>query len=242
MVTCSYPRARAGLLELYLDLEERSWKGGTQAGILRSPRRVDFFRALCRPEHPFELAFDFVLHDELPIAGWISGAFAGGLHGLEVAFDQEYEHLGPGHLLMLMAVRRAIEGGYHSLNLNGNYAYYKARIGGVVTNTSSLQLYRVGSIVWLKARGGELLRRLRPSREESADFNPERRRAMQPEVADGESESTRRSDAPLPSRSEERARASAVFDALEQNGVRLERLDQTDLQRILPFSVGTRAA
>jgi hypothetical protein len=240
-LACSDPAARAAMLDLYLDMEHRSWKTLANAGILRDPRRVDFFRSLCRPEQPLELMFDFVLHDDLPVAGLISGAFAGGLYGLEQAFDQEYEHLGPGHLLSLTAIHRGIAGGYHSLNLDGNYAYYKSRMGGVVTETSAIQIFRVGSVAWLRARCGELKRKLRPPPDEPG-FNPERRRVTPSDAAETAAESPPRREPKVPARSEERERARSTLASLEANGVRLERLGRNELEQWLPFSLRKEAA
>lgn len=264
VISSSDPRARLGLLQLYLDLERRSWKEVARAGIRRDLRRVAFFRALCAEGQPMQLGFDFVLLDGLPISGMLSGAFAGGLYGLETAFDQDHADLAPGHLVSMMLIRRAIAGGYRSINFDGNYAYYKARMGSVVTETSAVQVYKVGSLPWLRARAGELQRWLWPPAKSDERFNPERRKASQAlaePVTTGAKGATAASAPPAraaepapptsphaaapppkPPRVEERARAAEILRALAASGVALERLEGSALERALPFPLSRKAA
>ncbi len=237
IASSSAARAREPLYELYLDVERRSWKEAAHAGIRRDPRRIEHFRALCQPDQPLELGFDFVLFDDLPIAAMLSGAFAGSLYGLEMCFDDDHEDLGPGHLLTLMAMRRAIEGKYRAFNFNGNYAYYKSKMGGVVTETTAVQIYKVGSVPWLKARAGELERKLHPPQESEERFNAAKRRAV------GEPDAKERAAAPeRPPRVEERTRARETLRALEEGRVPLSRLSGVALEQALPFSTRREAA
>lgn len=241
VISCTDPGGRPDLLDLYLDLERRSWKQAARAGIGREPRRVAFFRDLCGGDQPLQLGFDLVLLDDLPIAGLVSGAFAGGLYGLEMAFDQDYEDLAPGHLLSLAAMRRGLAGHHASFNFNGNYAYYKAKMGGVVTETSAVQIYRVGSLPWLRARGGELLRRLRPPQGDGAErHNPARRRVQTANAEESRDEKT--GARPRPPRDDERTRARAILRQLEERGVHIERLSGEILERALPFATRMEAA
>jgi hypothetical protein len=236
VVSGTDPRARPALFELYLDLESRSWKEAAHAGIRRDPKRVEFFRALCAPHQPLEMGFELVLFDDLPIAGMFAGAFATTLYGLEMCFDREYEDLGPGHLLTLMTMRRAIEGGYRAFNFNGNYSYYKAKMGGVVTETEAVQIYKVGTIPWIKARAGELQRRLHPPVEEEHRYNSDRRRV------EGESEGKPKEAPHRSARIEERERTRVALEKLEHEGIPFVRLSGPALERVLPFSTRKEAA
>jgi CelD/BcsL family acetyltransferase involved in cellulose biosynthesis len=239
VVSSSDPRARLAMLELYLDLERRSWKELAHAGIRRDLRRVRLFRALCAESQPMQLGFDLVLLDGLPVSGTVCGAFAGGLYGLETAFDQDHAALGPGHLAALMLIRRAIVEGYRSVNFDGNYAYYKARMGSVVTETSAVQVYKVGSLPWLRARGGELRRWLSPPPTAAEHFNPDRRKVSHG-APDGDVEEA---SAPArPPRLEERARVAEILRSLAAAGVALERLEGSALEHALPFLRSRKAA
>ena len=175
MVSSDDPAASGPLLELYLGVERRSWKESALAGIGRDPRRVAFFRALAEARQPMRLGVHLLLLDDLPVSGSVTGSFGGVVHALETCFDQDYEGLGCGHVGALLKFRYAALIGAAELNLNGNYAYNKAHFGGVVTQTSAVQIYRVGSAPWLKAQAGRLKRWLRPPSEKALDFNPERR-------------------------------------------------------------------
>jgi hypothetical protein len=251
VISSSDPRARLPLLQLYLDLERRSWKEIAHAGIRRDLRRVQLFRALCAERQPMKLGFDLVLLDGLPVSGLISGAFGGGLYGLETAFDQDHADLAPGHLASLMLIRRAIVEGQRFINYDGNYAYYKARLGSVVTETTAVQIYKVGTLPWLHARAGELKRWLWPPETATERFNPERRKASQAEAEVGAGDRAARPSAAQASRPahperaprlEERAGAAAILRALAASGVALERLEGSALERALPFPLTRKAA
>ncbi len=236
VVSCTDARGRSAMLDLYLDLERRSWKQEAAAGIGRSARRVKFFRALCAADQPLQLGFDFVLLDGLPIAGMVSGAFGDRLYGLEMAFDGDHDDLAPGHLLSLMAIRRAIAGGFRFLNLNGNYSYYKAKLGGVVTATSSVQIFRVGSLPWARTLAGDLKRRLRALPREADHFNPERRRVSRAEPGSAPETPVIGPPPERPPRHLERGQAQTLLQALADRGVHVDGLSGAALAAALPFN------
>lgn len=210
-VSSSDPRAVPALLDLYLDVERRSWKQAAHAGIGRDPRRVALFRALAQPGQPMTLTLHLVLLDGVPVSGTVAGVFGGVLHGLEMCFDQDFDELGCGHLAGLLAFRQAMRERLREVNMNGNYAYNKAHYGAAATQTWAVQVFRVGGLPWLKAQAGRVKRRLRAPVEPAGRFNPDRR-AHETHTA------TR------PVRTAERERATAVLAQLEARGVTLERL------------------
>lgn len=216
-VSSSDPVAVRALLELYLDLERRSWKEAAHAGVRRHPRRVDFFRALAQPGQPMVLSVHLVLVDGLPVSGAVSGAFGGVLQAIETCFDQDYEQTSCGHLGALLCFRQAVREGLREVNMNGNYAYNKAHFGAEATPTWAVQVYRVGGLPWLKAQAGRVRRWLKPEAAAAAAFNPERR--------EHEAHTAER-----PARAEERARAQAVLAELEAKGAKLERLAGHELE------------
>lgn len=242
IVASNDPRAREPLLDLYLDLERRSWKETARAGIRRDPKRVAMFRALCDEAQPLALDVLLVLLDGVVIAGIVSGAYEGGLYGLETAFDDAYEDLGPGHLLMLALVKRALDGRFHSINFDGNYAYYKSRVGCTVTETAATQIYRTLSLPWAKALFGEARRRVeafRAARRKSEEqrFNPERRA-----VATDHEHESEKSGKTRPLRDAERALCRRTLDALAAEGARVDRISGAPLAASLPFTKTKEAA
>lgn len=238
-MSCTDPRARHRLLGLYLDLERRSWKEKAHAGIRRHPRRIEMFHALCSSEQPLALGFDLVLLDHLPIAGMVSGAFAGGLYALEMAFDEDHEALGPGHLLTLMAVRRGIAGHYRSINFDGNYSYYKARLGGVVTPTWAIQIYRTLTWPWARALLGNVRRRFSASFQRAPQFNPARRQFVDSSTATGVKEVV---PVMRPMRFKERELYDEVLLGLEREEIPFELIGGSQLEQVLPFLTRREAA
>ena len=235
-ISSNDPAARTPLLDLYLDLERRSWKWHADAGIQRSQRRLEFFRALCEPSQPFRIGVDLVLCDGLPIAGTVTGVFDNVMHGLETAFDQDYVEYGPGHLNLLMAIGRAIETGCRAYNLNGNYAYYKARLGGIVTRTSAVQVYRVGRTPWLRARAGELWRSIHHMAPDKLDHNPDRRNASPRENSEKSPDNAHGPGTTRPARTAEREHAKRILNDLQERAVDIHRLSGKGLEMALPIT------
>lgn len=232
-VSSREPRAQEPLLDLYLDVERRSWKSHTDAAIARNPTRVALFRSQCRPGRAAEPAVHLLLLDGVPIAAHFGVRFAGGLYAREMAFDEAYARLGPGHLLLLLVVRDAIVNRLGFLNMMGQFDYYKSEWGADVLETHSVQLFRVGSASWLKSWAGDLLRWLREARSPRKDV---RRNAFKRSVSERGVEPARA----LPHRGAERMLAAQTFAALEQDG--LERLAGAGLEAALPFKTGCAGA
>ena len=233
VVSCHDVRASHRLLDLYLDLERRSWK--VKHGVGRTPERIALHRRLCEPDSEFKLSFQFVLLDGVIIAGMIHGDFPGVLYGMETCYDDAYEKLGPGHLIYLMSIREAILRGAPSLNEFADFAYYKAYWGAELVPTKTLQVFRFGSAHWLKARLGEIKRRLAGSYlgRKSGRFNTVKRTVEESEGEGGEAAETTETIAPA--RDAERALASSVLAALASEGVALERLAGPELVAALPY-------
>jgi hypothetical protein len=232
VISSRHAAARRPLLNLYLDIERRSWKPTARAGIMRHPDRLAFFESLCEPGQPLELAYDFIALDGVPIGGMVSGIFDGGLHALETAYDNTCADLSPGYLTWLFAIRHGIERGLRSYNLLGSYSYYKTHWNGIVTPTWAVQLYRIPSLQYLKARAGELKRRLRAAHGEPELFNPVKREVE---------EKTSGGPMTRPPRTAEAELAKRTLSDLELSGAQIERLSGPALREALPFEVETNS-
>jgi CelD/BcsL family acetyltransferase involved in cellulose biosynthesis len=158
-LSCASRAAAPALLELYLDLEARSWKSVGRAGISRHPTRVELFRSMLQLGCAESPLFHWVLLDGLPIAGMLSLSFAGTVYQMELAYDEGFSELSAGNVLFLLAVRDAMSRGARAYNLLTNFAYHKSRWRAAITDTHAVQVYRRGSLHYAKARGGELRRR-----------------------------------------------------------------------------------
>jgi CelD/BcsL family acetyltransferase involved in cellulose biosynthesis len=230
LISSTGPSSLPALFDVYLDLERRSWKASVSGHIGRHPQRIAFFRRLLQPDQPMKMWVNLLLLDGVAVAGIVSGAFGDRLYAFEEAFDEAYRDLSPGNAMLLLLVREAIESGCRSINLLGNYAYYKSLWHATITETSAVQLFRKGSLVHLKTLGGEVLRTIRPPiTQRDVSFNLARRGAGEAGGAE--------SPAALPERREERELAQASLRALEAAGVKVGRLSGDALERALPFAI-----
>ncbi len=237
LLTARHPEALGAFLDLYLDVERRSWKGPAAAGIGRHPARVELFRSQCRPGRTVEPVIHLIALDEVPVAAMFAVEFAGVLYAREITFDEGYAALAPGHLLMLLAVGDAISRRLTLVNLLGFFGYYKARWGAVVTPTRGVQLVRRWSPPWAAAWGLAVLRRLGAARSGSAEetFNPARR-----EIEEAEGQPAGQPAAGLPGRHAERALLRETLRRLPAG--RVGRLDGASLEAALPFRIAADAA
>lgn len=176
VLTSSDPQTIAPLFELYRSIEPHSWKAQAGVAISLDPQSVDYYAGLMDPAQPMRVWIQVLLLDGIPIAGLISGAFDKGLHALQIVYDDRLARLGPGSAILLMGVRLAIEGGYQYFNLLRGFGYYKARWLAQMTETQSLQIYRIGTPFFWRRVFGDLKRRWFGKKDgnETALFNPAR--------------------------------------------------------------------
>jgi len=224
VVSSSDPASRGALLDMYLDIEARSWKASVGAGIARHPQRLALFRALCAS--PLTTLLLIILLDGVPIVGQAVIEFEGAWHGLETAYDSAYSDLAPGYLLHLVVLGEAIARGQRALNLLHAYAYFKKSWNGVVTETAAVQVYRVPSAPYLKARAGDLKRFRARGGKDAEQFNPARRAA-------GEQSSSK--DSPRPSRDAAARLAAASLARLAMVNPGVRTLTGDALVATLPF-------
>lgn len=223
----SGPDAAPRLFDLYLELEARSWKAVARAGIARHPERVELFRAMVGPGHGATPTITLLLVDEVPIAGMVLLEFAGTAYELELAYDEAFARLGPGNVVFMLAARQLFTRGLRTFNLMGNFAYYKSRWLARVTPTHAVQVFRNGSLHQLRARAGDLRRRLFGARrfQQDADHNLSKPKELPHGQVD---------------RLAARALADNVSRELENAGAPMTRLEGKRLTEVLPFTVGNK--
>jgi Acetyltransferase (GNAT) domain len=161
--------------EPYCELDGRSWKHGTQSSIQRHPRRVGFYRQIVASRAGLDPSFVGVLLDGVLIAGLLIGSnrtaspTGYGSWCLEMAYDDSRSELGPGQLLLLLAMGEAIRRGDRFLNYMQNFAYYKHRWGAEPIEVVNVQLLRRASLHSVRASIGELKKRLQSKAASNAD-------------------------------------------------------------------------
>jgi len=160
LVACADRAAVRALLPLYLDIESRSWKRDAHAGIGRHGMVIKRFDAMLGAEQPAAPLFHFLRLGGLPVAGMLSLVFGDQAHQQEIVADDAYEKHGVSNVLMMLAMRDACARGLSAFNLRSDVAHAKLRYGAEVTETAAVQVYRRIGPAHLKARFGELKRRL----------------------------------------------------------------------------------
>lgn len=154
VLTSSDPQALAALFVLYQSIETHSWKDAADATISRDARTIEYYAGLMHPSQPMRVWIQVLLLDGVPIAGLISGSFNKGMYALHIVYDDRLAHLAPGSAILLMGMRLAIETGCEFFNLLRGFAYYKERWLAQMSETQSLQIYRVGTpYYWRRVLG-----------------------------------------------------------------------------------------
>jgi len=181
----SDPETTPLLFELYRFIEPRSWKSKADAAISRDPKWVEYYKGLLGARQPMRVSIQVLLLDGVPIAGLINGSFEKGLYALHIVYDQGLSRLAPGAAVLLMGMRYAIKGRYAFFDLLWGFGYYKTRWLAEMTETRSVQIYRVGRIFFWQRMLGDLKRRMlaRRTEREPVLFNPVSRDAIELQAA-----------------------------------------------------------
>jgi len=230
-------QAASAWFEAYRDLESRSWKRGTVSSIERSPRRVRLYRELCAGRAGFDPTFIGVILDGVLIAGLLVGSNESGSparHGawcLEMAYDLSRSDLGPGQLLLLLAVADALERRHRFLNFLQNFAYYKHRWGAESIAVTNVQLVRRLTPHDGRARMRQLRRHWQARR---APVNPDSGPPLTPEAAKSHPEPDATAQQLPPIVDLERAHRVTTA-ALAASGEGLTVLDRAASRAYLPF-------
>ena len=145
----------AALLPAFLDLEQRSWKAGTDAALGRSAARIRFFERLAAGSAGLEPSIVGVVHDGVLIAALICGRFGTTMWAYEMTFDNTYADLGPGQLLLLLAAHTATGHGVRSLQFFQNFGYYKHRWLADDVQVCNVQIVRTRSFHGARAWIGD---------------------------------------------------------------------------------------
>ena len=235
LVLASGASAVSAWFDVYCDLDGRSWKSGTESSIARLPRRVRFYRELAAGQAGFEPSFVGVVLDGILVAGLLIGsnqASAPERHGawcLEMAYDRTHADLGPGQMLLLLAVGEALARRDRFLNFLQNFAYYKHRWGAEPIDVVNVQLIRRFTPHDARARVGDLRRwwLARKSGQGTAE-------TLQAGKEHPESSNVERSD-PKPADLDRARRLTASAFAAGGDGTR--RLDRSAARSYLPFDL-----
>jgi CelD/BcsL family acetyltransferase involved in cellulose biosynthesis len=234
-------QAVAAWFDAFCDLERRSWKHGTTSSIERHPRRVRYYREIASGKAGFDPEFIGVVLDGVLIAGLLVGSNASAspeFHRawcLEMAYDQSRADLGPGQLLLLLAVGRAIEKGHRYLSFLQNFAYFKHRWAADPIDVVNVQLIRRLSRHNFFASLGELRRKLPGRRPQPTD--PKRRPQSADSVTTEGDESPEQSKTALAFAPDQVRARELASEAIACCGKGVRRLDRGKARLYLPFNL-----
>jgi len=233
VVSSRDPACLPTLFDLYLEVEERSWKAKTGAGFGRSPLREAYMRALLKNRHLFEVDIKILLLDGVAVSGIITGAFGNSRYLLNLSYDAALAALGPGSPMLALCVRDSLLEGRTELNFLNGFAGYKTRWLAEVTSTQVVQVYRRGSLPDWRRRLGDFKRRLERRQENRSPIygNPQRwaaEREQRGDSAEPEAGATTWQAAP------QRAHATAKMLKTAGAAGNLQRLAAADWLRLMP--------
>ena len=160
IVLAEGPKACGALFESFLDLENRSWKAGTDVGLQRHPARRDFYEAVATGRAGLRPSFVGISLDGLLVAGLLNASGGGHAWALEMAFDERYAELGPGQLLLLVSAGEAIARGDKTLRFFQHHDYFKKRWLSESVPAANVQLVRTVSVMGVRACVGDTIRKL----------------------------------------------------------------------------------
>jgi hypothetical protein len=230
VLTSSDPQTLPPLFELYRGVEAHSWKARTDAAFAGRNQWAWYYTGLMDAGQPMRVALHVLLLDGVPIAGLITGGFGKGLYALHMVYDERFSRLAPGHPLLLMGMRLAVEGGYGFFDLLQGFGYYKTRWLAEMTETQSLQIYRTGSPFYWRRILGDAKRRWFGASvaNEPPLTNPSRRASTKGEPADALASRT-----PVASSGEQAHHAASIARVKHGRG---EFLSSLQLLAALPFA------
>ena len=187
------PRSTPSLLDLFCDVERRSWKTELENAVGTNPAGLAYYRGLLDPRQPMKVTIVLLLLGGMPIAGFLGGEFDTGsgvdYYALHVAYDGRYHAVAPGSAVLVLAMQRAIERRYACLNLLAGFTYYKSQWLAQVTPMHTAQLYRKARLPYARRVLGDLKRTVwTRTNSMHQRFNPSRRRARSNRAADAVSE------------------------------------------------------
>lgn len=228
--------SRSALFELYQSIEPQSWKTAAGGAIGSDPQRLAYYWGLMQADQAMQIHVQVLLLDGVPIAGLISGSFGRGLYALHIVYDDRAAQLAPGSAIFWMGMRLAIEGGYQFFDLLWGFGYYKTRWLAEMSETRSLQIYRIDRPYFWRRALGDVRRRYLGGKadEDTTQFNPARQQREPTEHAEDLSPQQELADA-----GQRRRYAELRSQVCAGEG---EFLSSTALAATMPFETKRRAS
>ena len=130
-------------LDVYRDIEGRSWKSAEGVGVSRSEDYFEFYREMAEafgPRRGFVIRILTV--DERPIAGTFGLEFDGIYYSLQIAHDREFSRSSPGTYLEGLEMEECFGHGYREYEFLGGFLNNKSRWTTTFRFTTQLHVFR----------------------------------------------------------------------------------------------------
>ncbi len=130
-------------LDVYRDIEGRSWKSAEGVGVSRSADYFEFYREMAEAFAPTR---GFILRiltvGEKAIAGTFGLEFDGIFYSLQIAHDQAFSRASPGTYLEGLEMEECFGRGYREYEFLGGFLNNKSRWTSTFRRTSQLHVFR----------------------------------------------------------------------------------------------------
>lgn len=164
LITAKNAASCTALFEVFLDIEQRSWKARVEATV--GQREQTYRAALADPS--VEAAACIACLDGVPMAGSVWVHYGKHTYHLQTIYAESHESLAPGTLMMWVTIADAIDRKSVAFDMLPDFSHYKARWGAKTIETHSVQIFRVGSRRHLRAVAGDFWRRIDPRNAQAA--------------------------------------------------------------------------
>jgi CelD/BcsL family acetyltransferase involved in cellulose biosynthesis len=130
-------------LDVYRDIEGRSWKSAEGVGVSRSEDYFEFYREMA---DAFGSRRGFVIRiltvNEQPVAGTFGLEFDGIYYSLQIAHDREFSRSSPGTYLEGLEMEECFGRGYREYEFLGGFLNNKSRWTTTFRYTTQLHVFR----------------------------------------------------------------------------------------------------
>ncbi len=164
LITAKNAASCTALFEVFLDIEQRSWKARVDATV--GQREQTYRAAIADPS--VETAACIACLDGVPMAGSVWVHYGKHTYHLQTIYAESHEALAPGTLMMWVTIADAIDRKSVAFDMLPDFSHYKARWGAKTIETHNVQIFRVGSRRHLRAVAGDFWRRIDPRNAQAA--------------------------------------------------------------------------
>lgn len=158
LITAKNAASCTALFEVFLAIEQRSWKARVDATVGR--REQTYRAAIADPS--VETAACIACLDGVPMAGSVWVHYGKQTYHLQTIYAESHESLAPGTLMTWVTIADAIDRKSVAFDMLPDFSHYKARWGAKTIETHAVQIFRVGSRRHLRAVAGDFWRRIDP--------------------------------------------------------------------------------